>query len=374
VSHLLIEEKGKTGMSNKIKLSVAGAGIVIALIFCFAFLLDTDREEAFVLQNIPELPDGSSAASPETNNDGVAGFTTPSPQLENTFELDQQGLKDQFVRQLQNNYGSTISEIATQASLYEVRNYIMSLFHDDAGGAFYEIIKQAFPGFADAIMNTLDKMDKYNQWLADNQSLLAQMPESERNAALWEKREALFGEAAREIWFGELLATEARKKTMQDTMAVLEQSRDTTIEEKLDMFQSALHETYDNSPEEFILEYKGMAAKVFFSLESVQEELKQMSPDQRQFEMNKIRREMGFSQEDIEAMEAYDTVRNQRWEVGSQYMAEREAVMAETQGQEQEEKLKALREKYFQDEAQTIELEEKDDFFRFERERVHGRN
>jgi hypothetical protein len=43
-------------------------------------------------------------------------------------------------------------------------------------------------------------------------------------------------------------------------------------------------------------------------------------------------------------------------------------------GPEQEEKLKALREKYFQDEANTIEREENDKFFQFERPHIYGRN
>ncbi|RJP86413.1 MAG: hypothetical protein C4518_13900 [Desulfobacteraceae bacterium] len=361
-------------MGNKIKIAAAGAGIVITMIFCYLFLLDTDREIALAPQNIPAAGDGSPAAVPsDAQSIASPGFSTVGPS-DNTTDVNQMSIKDKIIRELQKNYGDTISEISTQASLYGVRNYILGMFPEEGEKTFSEIIKQAFPDFADAIMATLKKLDVYNEWLADNEAILAQMSESEKSAALWEKREALFGEAAKEIWSGELLATDARKKTMQDTMAVLQESRDTTIEEKLEMFQTALHETYDNSPEEFILEYKDMSAKIFFSLDSVQEELKGLPPDQRQFEMNKIRREMGFSQDDIEKMQEYDAVRNQRWEVGLAYMAERDAVVAASQGKEQEEKLKALREKYFQDEAQTIELEEKDDFFRFKRERVHGRN
>ncbi len=359
-------------MGNKIKIAVALAGIIVTMICCYIFLLDTDKENAIAPQHIPVSADGSPAAArPDAENNPAP---SPAGPPGNTPEMSQMTIKDKIVKELQKNYGSTISKISTQASLYGVRNYILSMFPDDGEKTFSEIIKRAFPDFADAIMATLKKLDTYNQWLADNESLLAQMSESEKNAALWEKREALFGDAAKEIWSGELLATDARKKTMRDTMAVLQESKDTTIEEKLDMFNTALHETYENSPEEFILEYKDMSAKVFFSLDSVQEELKKLPPDQRQFEMNKIRREMGFSQEDIEKMEEYDGVREKRWEVGLQYMAERDAAAAQFQGQELEEKLKALREKYFQDEAQTIELEEKDDFFRFKRDRVYGRN
>ena len=70
-----------------------------------------------------------------------------------------------------------------------------------------------------------------------------------------------------------------------------------------------------------------------------------------------------------------DADNNQRWDVGLKYMAERKKVVEEFQGPEQQEKLKALREQYFKDEAQTIQLEEeKDGFFRFERPRFYGRN
>jgi hypothetical protein len=361
-------------MDNKIKIAIALAGIIVTMICCYVFLLDTGKETAIAPQNTQVPASGSSAAMPPDGRNSLSQASSPSGSPGNTPETNQMTIKDNIVKELQKNYGDTISRVSTQASLYGVRNYIISMFPDDGEKTFSEIIKRAFPDFADAIMATLNKLDTYNEWLADNEAILAMMTESEKNAALWEKREALFGDAAKEIWSGELLATDARKKTMQDTMAVLQESRDTTIEEKLDMFTTALHETYDNSPEEFILEYKDMSAKVFFSLDSVQDELKKLPADQRQFEMNKIRREMGFSQENIEKMEEYDAVREKRWEVGLQYMAERDAVVAESQGPEQEEKLKALREKHFQDEAQTIELEEKDDFFRFKRERVYGRN
>jgi hypothetical protein len=51
------------------------------------------------------------------------------------------------------------------------------------------------------------------------------------------------------------------------------------------------------------------------------------------------------------------------------------AGVSEFQGEQQKEKLKALRDQYFKDAAQTIQLEEeKDDFFRFKRPHISGRN
>jgi hypothetical protein len=84
---------------------------------------------------------------------------------------------------------------------------------------------------------------------------------------------------------------------------------------------------------------------------------------------------MGFSEESVKEMEKVDADNNQRWDVGLKYMEERKQVVSQFQEEQQKEKLKALREKYFGDEAQTIQLEEENDgFFRFERPRYYGRN
>lgn len=358
-------------MGNKFKIGIAAAGVIVMVIGCFWFLFSPNPEKA----SIPLKPLAEKARPPETTTDHPS---PPAPVKADagahTPDDDKSLIENQIVKELIKNYGNTIADTATQAVLFGIRAYIRSLFLEDGDKVFLRILRRAFPDFADAVMATLGKLDLYNQWLTDNEAMLAQLPEGEKNAALWQKREELFGEDAKEIWSGELLASDARKKTMQDMMGMLSESRDTTIEEKLDMFTTALRDTYENSPEEYVLGYKDMSAKVFFSLDSVQEDLKKLPPDQRQFEINKIRREMGFSQEEIEKMEEYDAVRNQRWENGLTYMTEREALAARFNGPELEEKLKSLREKYFQDEAGTIELEEKDNFFRFKRERVYGRN
>ncbi|HON60229.1 MAG TPA: hypothetical protein PK314_00020, partial [Deltaproteobacteria bacterium] len=76
----------------------------------------------------------------------------------------------------------------------------------------------------------------------------------------------------------------------------------------------------------------------------------------------------------IESMARRDADNQRRWDIGLEYMEERGRIVREFQGHEQEERLKALRERYFLDEAGTIELEEKDGFFRFERPRIYGRN
>jgi hypothetical protein len=358
---------------KKVWLSIGIAAIVIVIgLFYFLIMKDirgTQDQYKITATKAPattasETPVEQTSLPPAQKNDS----------LKDQFEQMGVSIEDQLVKELQKYYGATISEKSTQASIYDIRKSFVGS-RPDGRDFFYKVLKRAFPELADEIMKTLDKIDLYNQWLMENDAVLSQMTEEERLAALWKKRIELFGEDAKEIWTDEVMATEARKAKMLDTLEFINTSEDTTIEEKLQLFQDVLQETYQGSPEQYFLDQKPILAKIFFSVDSVQNELKQMSPDQRQMALNKIRREMGFTQEQVEAMEKVDADNNQRWDVGLKYMEERKKVVSEFQGQEQNEKLKALREKYFQDEAQTIQLEEeKDGFFRFERPRYYGRN
>lgn len=365
----------KISKGNKIIMAVVGVGLAIILFLAYLILFDANQDIMVDQKNF-HAPAGKSPPAAGLNEPATASSSVGKPGLSNPSGLGNKALEDKIVMELQRDYGKNISKKSTQAALFDVKKYIISLFpNEDGRKKIYQILKRAFPDLADEIMKTLDKLEEYNQWLADNNAELSQMSDYERTIALWEKRKALFGEDADEIWSGDLLAAEARKKTMKDTMTVLEQSNDTSIDEKLDVFKTTLHQTYENTPDEFLLNYKDMSAMAFFGLESVQEDLKQMSPDQRQLEINKIRRELGFSQDEIEQMAEIDAEREQGWKIGLKYMEEREAVVSQYDGEERKEKLKAIREKYFKEQAKTIELEEeKDFFFRFKRPREYGIN
>jgi hypothetical protein len=339
-------------MNRKLKL-LSGIAIGIAvfvsvIVFCYFFIIhDADHKPA---QNKIRT---ESEKPPLVENDSFS---------------------DQIVKELQKYYGKTISDKSTQASIIGIRDFVMSTHPANGKALFYSILKRAFPDYADEIIKTLDKLDQYNHWLEDNKKMLSRMTATQRAAALWEKRRELFGDDAEKIWSGEMLATEARKAKMQDTLAVLNKSDDLTIDDKMKIFQGVIRETYKGTPEEYILGQNNILSKVFFSIDSVQDELKKMSPEQRQLEMNNIRKKMGFAEQQVEAMARRDADNTLRWETGLQYMKEREAVVKQYDGPEREEKLNVLREQYFDDEAKTIELEEKDDFYRFKRPHIYGRN
>ncbi|PKN84579.1 MAG: hypothetical protein CVU51_10255 [Deltaproteobacteria bacterium HGW-Deltaproteobacteria-1] len=281
---------------------------------------------------------------------------------------------DKIVSELKKYYGSTIAKKSTQAEIISIRDFVMGLRPEKGKDYFYSILKRAFPEYADEIMKTMEKLDLYNRWLSDNRDQLMKMTASERLAAMWNKRKELFGEDAEKIWSGELLATEERKAKMQDTLAGLNKSREMSLDAKLGEYKRVLKETYTGTAEEFILNQGGLLSKVFFSLDSVQEELNNLSPAQRQQEINRLRSEMGMTERQVESMARRDADNASRWDTGLQYMEKREAVVKQYEGQELENRLKDLRKAHFGDEANTIALEEKDGFYRFKRPHIWGRN
>ena len=281
---------------------------------------------------------------------------------------------DKIVSQLKKYYGDTIAKKSTQAEIIGIRDFVMGLRPEKGKDYFYDILKRAFPEYADEIMKTMEKLDLYNRWLADNREQLMKMTASERLAVLWKKRKEFFGEDAEKIWSGELLASEERKAKVQDTLAELNKSKELSLDAKLDRYKRTLREAYDGTAEEFIINQGGLISKVFFSLDSVQEELNNLSPAQRQQEINRLRAEMGMTERQVESMARRDADNASRWDTGLQYMEKREAVVKQYEGQELESKLNDLRKEHFGDEANTIALEEKDGFYRFKRPHIWGRN
>lgn len=346
------------GMNSKKTVTVAGLVVVvflavIALIVAF-YPREKDRTGSSVFAISSDTPD--SVVSVPADTPGRDSFG------------------DRIVNELKKYYGSTIAKKSTQAEMISIRDFVMGLRPEKGKDYFYNILRRAFPQYADEIMKTMEKLDLYNRWLADNREQLMKMTASERLAAMWKKRKELFGDDAEKIWSGELLATEERKAKMQDTLAELNKSRDISLNAKLGEYKRVLHETYRGTAEEFILNQSGLLSKVFFSLDSVQEELNNLSPAQRQQEINRLRAEMGMTDRQIESMARRDADNANRWETGLQYMEKRESILKQYEGQERENKLKDLRKEHFGDEANTIALEEKDGFYRFKRQHIWGRN
>jgi hypothetical protein len=168
-------------------------------------------------------------------------------------------------------------------------------------------------------------------------------------------------------------ARQEDEKLRQKILATLE-SDGTTIDEKLDLYRRALREAFEGTPKEALLRYRGAFTQVLLRADSVQQELAALSPGDREAALEHIRREMGFTDEEVAQMEAADAERDARWQSGLAYMQERERIGATFRGEALDEELQQLRERYFGIAARTIAMEEQTGFFRFERPRVYGVN
>ncbi len=348
------------------KLVSAGSGIIVE-IFIFIVL----SCGAFFLLK-PATPPGLSTGS----------FAHTKPHREPAFNKDipeqpkssYEQFDDQLVAKLKDLYGDTISDIRVQLKLMKIKRSFISKYPENGERRFNNILQRAFPLYAEIIMDMLNKMEAYLLWESENKGLLSQLNYLEKKALVWEKRQAVFGDAAQEIWSHEMVEKEERQEKVREAISRLKEAYDKPIHENLEKYQTVLADIYEDSPESHILKNKDLLSKMFFGLDSVQSALSEMDEDEQAKEIRFIRESMGYSQNQIEQLEKIDERRNSRWKNGLAYMDERDLVAQNVQGSELENQLKALREKYFKHEARTIELEEKNEFYRYARTRIYGRN
>jgi len=163
------------------------------------------------------------------------------------------------------------------------------------------------------------------------------------------------------------------EEALRDSLLSLRDADDATIEYKLDVFLRGLQDALEGKSRE-ILRYRGVLTEIFLRIDSVQRDLAALDPGSRQSALDHIRREMGFTDEEVARMQEVDAQREARWQNGLAYMVERERVEATFEGEVLEEELQHLRERHFGYEAETIAREEQQGFFRYERPRIYGRN
>jgi hypothetical protein len=156
---------------------------------------------------------------------------------------------------------------------------------------------------------------------------------------------------------------------------MLNQSSEMSMQDRVFLLKSAYDENYFGTVEDLVLDSTGLLSQVMFELDIVQSELDALSPEARQLEIDEVRRLVGFEESQIAWLAQRDQEREVRWQNGYAYMAERAQIAELYEGDELVTQLDALRTKYFKHEANTIKKEEEQiAFFRYDRERVYGRN
>jgi len=306
------------------------------------------------------------AMAPEPGQNSV--YPPPPPESEARPVGNTPG---DMVSYLRSRYGARISDPHTQMRmLEELMRYFQRLNPTGWEADLLALVKRTFPELYDELALRLRQRVDYERWMKEHQAELQEKPAAERRAAVWEERHKLFGkDVAEKIWAGEL-----RNQAVADALASIDALPDASLGDRMSKYKESLAKTYGKDTEAYVKAHQHEMLNHFLDLGSVQKQLSALPPAERSENLRTIRKEMGLDDEALQRWDELDKVRDTRWEVGSQYMSEREALAQQYSGAELEQKLQPLRARYFPDEADTIAEEEQSGFYRFTRPRQWGRN
>ena len=276
-----------------------------------------------------------------------------------------------LVERLQAEYGAGIEHPAVQMRMIEaLMRYFQERDPDNWQQAVLEAVRAAFPELYDQLAALLRDRVDYQAWMDENRERLNAMERDARREELRQAREDRFGkQVAEELW-----ASDIKNRALGDALAALDVQDGTSVSDKLTMYREGLAEVYGDGVDAYLERHRHQAMTRFFDLSSVQQELSAMDPQQRRRTMHALRQGMGLDEASLARWDELDRTRDQRWDSGARYMAERAALAATYSGEQLEQRVHELRVRYFGGEAETIRTEEQSGFFRFERERRWGRD
>lgn len=343
-------------MKLKFSLPALGAVTLVSLA-AYSWFGDTDQHVGPVTED--RSTTGQSA--------GIQPTSTP-PETSAKPNLAMQ-LAVQYLER----YGETIEHPATQALLFNERLELLEMHPDNGAELFARAIQLAFPDQKIKILALMTDLERYQAWLEDNELRLQGLRVMERQAALWQQREAIFGDLANQIWADERNALEQKSEDFAHSLSRLNQADELQLQELAFQLQTTVDELYGN---DLTAQMAGSGAlgHTLFSMDSVQSQLKALPADDRQKKINDLRRQLGYSDAVVEKLAKEDQAREEKWEKGKAYMNERDSLAQGLSGQQLQNALQDLRQEYFGVTAPTIAREEKEGFFRFERRRRYGVN
>jgi hypothetical protein len=280
-------------------------------------------------------------------------------------ELEELGT---FMRE---RFGAKLKEPYIQIKMLEdLMRFFQKRYPDRWQEELLAFLKKTFPEMYDELAAMLRNRVDYEKWVRDNDSYLRGLTDQQRRTAMWDARNRLFGkENAERIW-----ASELKNQALSDSLAAIDAKQDANVTQKLGTYKQRLHDIYGEQSEVYLERHRQETMNRFLDLPSVQKDLTAMAPQERSQNLRTIRKELGLDEEALKRWDDLDKTRDSRWDAGTKYMAEREALAKQLSGPALEAKLQELRARYFGTEAEVIAQEEAGGFFRFERPRQWGRN
>lgn len=338
------------------RLIMAGcAGMMLASL---GLLLWVDQAGASRLT----APSAAAAASPET----LAAAAAPAPTATAGQAADEQRLG----AWLQARYGGKLAHPYWRLQVIEsLKRYLMEKYPHDWRERLRAMLARYFPADLDRLMASFEAWEAYNEWLAGIKHNLTFTSREERLRATWDKRLQLFGEDAKLIWAAQLQQEKVETALKQlDTPSL-------PLGAKVDRYVQTLVEVYGPDARNPDRSHPVQQMEGLLSLASVQDQLHQMTPEQRREELQHLRTALGLDAEAVKRWDDLDAERNARAAAGATYQKEKQVLASRFQGEALELQVQALQNRLFgPEEAQYIRNEEETGFYRFEERQQIGIN
>lgn len=346
---------------NIIYIAILSVFISIIVIGYYVFKTDPIKKQINeVKTNPPKIPE----IKEDVLKDLIKEYNPEGTDRINTENLT----FEQMVALYRKNYGKNIQNQWIQIKFIEdLIRLLKNKYPDSWVTELYIMIHATFPNLANEIFTRFEKLQEYNQWLEKNREELTKQSPEERSELLWNKRYEIFGEeSAKEIW-----ASEYKAQQLKQTLNQIDQSSG-DINQKVQEYRLSLQKIYGDQYPDLLTKKNLDLTENFLQLSSIQKELKNMDSETRYKTLKQIRLSLGIDPEAAQRLENLDKERDTRWEIGTQYMIERESLI---QSGAKEEDIHKLRLKFFNPEmAEILKQEEENGFFRFKETRSYGLN
>jgi hypothetical protein len=312
----------------------------------------------------------------EEKTEKSAGTSTekvvPAEPSDKTVNLPEESFEqndEAFIQNLREKYKNTIHNKWSQTKAIEkLMEYLEKFYPDDWESHVLDFFKRMFPELADELYAQFQKNMTYRQWLIDNRQELNMLSREDRRDRLWDMRYQIFGEDAYEIWEVEL-----KTEQIYESLQQINEQPDAPFEEKYATYLGAVKQAYGDTSDRFIEKRRQELMDRFLAVETVQDDLYEMPAQERNQKLREFRKSMGLDEEALKRWEQLDQERDTEWDKGTKYMTARDEIAAKYEGDEQVQKLQALREEVFgSDWAEIIKNEEESGFHRFKEKRKLG--
>lgn len=339
------------------------SGILLVVLLAVGFLW-------FLADSFNSVDEAAETAI--TGPHGVDASASPESAADtavNTIET-----KDAFfmavARMLEQRFGERMDNAYWRMKLIsDMMQLFRERYPDNWRAELEAFFRMAFPELADDLIAKLAALIEYNDWLDNLKATMKFSSMEERQAALWDKRLALFGDEAYDIWEAAL-----KNEQLQQKLKTVDNFTG-SFSEKAALYRDSLKEVFGNEVLGEDAPHKTQKLTKFLELEGVQSELYRLPESERYAELRAFRESLGMDEQALERWDELDESRRQMWSNADTYMDRRQQLTRQYQGAELEQQLHSLRVEMFgETEAKYIANEEGSGYFRFEKPQQIGLN